>query len=144
MTKLVMALGGAGLAALATVLAVALGGTGGSPTPVGSTATAERTTTTVDDISGPCDEAEHRNDPRCTSVPAPAQTVETGDRREPGEDVRGPCDEAEHRNDPRCTGAAGMQEDRSGPGSGDDHDHSGPGRGSDDDENRSGSNSGRG
>ena len=62
-----------------------------------------------DDISGPCDEAEHRNDPRCTgaSTPAPAPTtgVTTADDDGPG-DISGPCDEAEHRNDPRCTGAA--------------------------------------
>ena len=66
-----------------------------------------------DDVSGPCDEAEHANDPRCTGA-----TVRTEDRaREPGEDVRGPCDEAEHANDPRCTGVG---VDPSEPSGGDD------------------------
>jgi hypothetical protein len=118
MTKLLIALGGAGLAALATVLAVALGDTGSrTPTLATNTATTTRTA-----------------------------TVE--ERREAGEDVRGPCDEAEHANDPRCTGIAATGDDRSGPGGREhdddaDEDHSGPGRGSDDDD-RSGCNSGRG
>jgi hypothetical protein len=127
-----------------------------------STGTTEttRTTQTGEDLSGPCDEAEHANDPRCTGA-APAGRTTTGDDdrrdhgvREPGEDVRGPCDEAEHANDPRCTGAAeaGDRDDdrrggNSGPGGGHDDDdrddHSGRG-GGDDDDDRSGSNSGRG
>jgi hypothetical protein len=93
------------------------------------------------DISGPCDEAEHANDPRCTGVQAPP--LPAGD----GVDVSGPCDEAEHANDPRCTGAlAPRVED------GDDHrrggdefeDHSGPGRGGDDFDDDDHSGSGRG
>jgi hypothetical protein len=73
------------------------------------------------DISGPCDEAEHANDPRCTGVQAPP--LPAGD----GVDVSGPCDEAEHANDPRCTGAGGAGRlDNSGPGS------MGSGRGLDD------------
>jgi hypothetical protein len=147
MTKLVMALGGAGLAAIATVLAVALAGTGSSTPTVGTL------TTGGADISGPCDEPEHRSDPRCGGVAGTTATVRTNTTtttttgREPGEDVRGPCDEAEHVNDPRCTGAG--TDDRSGPGRGGDDDHdddddrSGRGRGGGDD-NRSGSNSGRG
>ena len=96
-------------------------------------------TTTGGDISGPCDEPEHRNDPRCTGVTTPPATG-----REAGEDVRGPCDEPQHRNDPRCTGAA-PDDDRSGPGGGaEDDDRSGPGDGDDDRDDRSGSNSGRG
>jgi hypothetical protein len=98
------------------------------------------------DVSGPCDEAEHANDPRCggaggtTTAPAP------------GVDISGPCDEAEHANDPRCTGVAprveddnrhdrlddhGGDVDNSGPGSFDD-DHSGSGHGGDDDGGNSG------
>jgi hypothetical protein len=106
------------------------------------------------DVSGPCDEAEHANDPRCggTTAPAPAQP-------QGGVDISGPCDEAEHANDPRCTGVTprvedddapghdrgddhgddrdeGERHDNSGPGNGDDdaeeHDNSGPGNGDDD------------
>jgi hypothetical protein len=61
-------------------------------------------------------------------------------------DISGPCDETEHANDPRCTGADGaeLDEDNSGPGSGnddndDDDDHDDDHGGDDD---RSGSNSG--
>jgi hypothetical protein len=121
MTKLLIALGGASLAALATALTLALGGNGGS-TPTFATQT-----TPTADISGPCDEVEHANDPRCTGGTA-TTPARADDRREPGEDVRGPCDEAD--------------EDRV-----EDEDHSGPGHGSDDedhDDDRSGSNSGRG
>ncbi len=74
MTKLLLGvlsaavLGAGGLAA-----AVGLGE--GQPAPVvslpaASTGTTTETTTgmTTDDISGPCDEAEHRHDPRCTGA----------------------------------------------------------------------------
>ncbi len=74
MTKLVMALGGAGLAAFATMLTVALGGGGSSLERVGTF------TPPSADISGPCDEAEHRNDPRCTGVAAAATTTTTTTR----------------------------------------------------------------
>ena len=110
------------------------------------------------DISGPCDEAEHANDPRCTGVQVPGDDDdrEVADDDGPG-DISGPCDEAEHANDPRCTGvqvagdddddgdddaidhhrrghgSGDEAEDNSGPGSGDDdHDSSGPGSGGDD------------
>jgi hypothetical protein len=109
------------------------------------------------DISGPCDEAEHANDPRCAGVVVAATTAPsttapstTGPSTVPsttvpsttvpgGVDISGPCDEAEHANDPRCTGGvvagnggSGSSDDGSnrGPGS-DDHDH-------DDDDDRSG------
>jgi hypothetical protein len=119
------------------------------------------------DVSGPCDEAEHVNDPRCTGAvatptpaptpapavapavtpaptpapaPAPAATPAPANR---AVDISGPCDEAEHANDPRCTGAAGARgDDRS-----DDHRGRGRGRGGDDnrsDDNRSNDSSGRG
>ncbi|MGH2557209.1 MAG: hypothetical protein ACRDHO_16080, partial [Actinomycetota bacterium] len=67
--------------------------------------------------SGPCDEAEHANDPRCAGVSAP--TAGQNDQAARGIDVSGPCDEAEHANDPRCTGGAGAADDNSGPGSDD-------------------------
>ncbi|MCP9486817.1 MAG: hypothetical protein MSC30_13225 [Gaiellaceae bacterium MAG52_C11] len=108
--------------------------------PAGTTSA---TTTEADDISGPCDEAEHANDPRCTGTgtstgadddPVPAGTTIGTD------DVSGPCDEPEHANDPRCTGigTTNDDDDRSGPGGADDDDRSGSdddssGRGSGDD-----------
>jgi hypothetical protein len=106
------------------------------------------------DISGPCDEVEHANDPRCAGVTVPRAAAGVGGvdisgpcdevehANDPrcagvtvpraaagvgGVDISGPCDEAEHANDPRCTGAAGARSDNSGPGSA----HSG--RGPDDD-----------
>jgi hypothetical protein len=76
MTKLLLAvlsaavLGAGGLAA-----AAGLGGF--EPAPVlslpaaSTTGTTEQTVTADDDDrSGPCDEAEHRNDPRCTATGA--------------------------------------------------------------------------
>lgn len=106
------------LAAVAVVggLAFATGGGGSAPAP-----------STVD-VSGPCDEAEHANDPRCTGVTGAAAG---DDAREPGEDISGPCDEAEHASDPRCTGGAvaADDDDRSGPSG-----SSGPGRSGGDDD----------
>jgi hypothetical protein len=119
----------------------------------GTTGAATRGTTTTDnaeDISGPCDEAEHANDSRCTGAqaPAPAPAVPGVTTDEAGEDVSGPCDEAEHANDPRCTGGVDTDDDHG------DNDRSGRGRGGGDDgggdedrggdDDRSGSNSGRG
>jgi hypothetical protein len=86
-------------------------------TTVPGTTTNDDTTTptstleTGEDVSGPCDEAEHASDPRCTGK-APAD--ERGDREDAGDDRA-------HSN--------------RGPG-GDDHgddDRSGSNRGSDDD-----------
>jgi uncharacterized membrane protein YgcG len=140
------------LGIFAAVVVAAVGPSDGTSTlPASSTrttdATTDRTTTSQDnagvDISGPCDESDHANDPRCAGVnvpaaPAPAQS---------GVDISGPCDEAEHANDPRCTGV-GLGDDgrvdNSGPGNGDDIDddssssgsggggNSGPGGGDDD------------
>ena len=94
----------------------------------GTTETTETTETTTtddtttapgddaaEDISGPCDEAELANDPRCTGADAPAD--DNGAPAQTGEDVSGPCDEAEHADDPRCTGTGGERVDNSGPGS---------------------------
>ena len=157
MTKLLIGLLGAGVIATGGYAAatgvdadpartVSLpGATSTGETTTADTTTAATTTDDVDDISGPCDEAEHRNDPRCTGVatqapapaPAPATTTDDGD-------ISGPCDEAEHANDPRCTGGAQADDDRSGRGSDDDDDDDNSGRGGDDDDDRSGSNSGKG
>jgi hypothetical protein len=131
-------------------------------------ASSSTTTETAEDVPGPCDEPEHRNDPRCAAATASTTTASTttttestttttttetrgrdkDDAREPGEDVRGPCDEAEHANDPRCTGAAPEGDDdrrgsNSGPGGGEDSGSGSSGRGGSDDD-RSGSNSGSG
>jgi hypothetical protein len=99
--------------------------TGPTAASVSTSTEEDATTTSRVDVSGPCDEAEHANDPRCTgdaAVEAPAGA---------GVDISGPCDEAEHANDPRCTGAAGGDDDRRnrGPGGGGDDDrkdNSGP------------------
>jgi hypothetical protein len=126
---------------------------GGSNSPTLDTSTLATTTVEDDgqagiDISGPCDEAEHANDPRCAGVAQAATTTTTvADDDRVGEDISGPCDEAEHANDPRCTGAQADDDDRHGrnrgpggddDGRGDDHGgNSGPGgnsgRGGDDD-----------
>jgi hypothetical protein len=118
--------------ALFGILAAVVVASQGADDPAGTTDTVtdtvERTTTVEDnpdrvrddddaggDISGPCDEAEHANDPRCTG-----QGPAAGDDRAPaqGGDISGPCDEAEHAIDPRCTGApTGGRLDNSGPGS---------------------------
>jgi hypothetical protein len=109
-----------------------------------TTATVRTAATTAGDVSGPCDEAEHANDPRCAPGNGRHHAA-AGDKHggvqgndanaaneaEIGEDVSGPCDEAEHANDPRCApgvpaGQAGEDEgadddpgevDNSGPGS---------------------------
>ena len=102
-------------------------------------------TTTVEkpgDVSGPCDEAEHANDPRCDGHQRP-EDGRGNDENEDAGDISGPCDEAEHANDPRCTGAGGDRVDNSGPGSansghghgdddGDHEDNSGPGNAQED------------
>ena len=131
------------LAAFAVGGGLALATGGGSSSGIDLTgSTTEIGTTTGDDagdISGPCDEPEHANDPRCTGVTVPGAGDDNGDDDGPG-DISGPCDEAEHANDPRCTGAApadssgpgpgGQEDDNSGPSHGDDN--SGPGGGDDD------------
>src|SRR5262249_7414062 len=81
--------------------------------PATSTQAADTTSTpgTTVDVSGPCDEAEHANDPRCAGAQRPednnGQTTTTGDR--PGHDV-GDDNPGEHGN-------RGPGSDNSGPGS---------------------------
>jgi hypothetical protein len=113
------------------------------PVGTGTTTTTERTTTTEDnpnrvgkddnaagDISGPCDEAEHANDPRCNGQ-APAAGDDQAPAQGGGVDISGPCDEAEHAGDPRCTGAptggGTTDDDRGGDNSGPGSSNSGPG-----------------
>jgi hypothetical protein len=136
----------AGVAAAGSLPGLSGGGSN-SPTlstPGLATTTVEDDGQVGEDISGPCDEAEHANDPRCTGV-APATTTTAGDDDdEAGEDISGPCDEAEHANDPRCTGVAPQagDDDRA-----DDGDRHGTNRGHGGDDDRGddhGGNSGRG
>ena len=138
----------------AVVVAAVDSPNGASTLPASSTGTTEttetdRTATSTTpnggvDISGPCDEAEHANDPRCAGAQAPP--AGPAPPQGGGMDISGPCDEAEHANDPRCTGAGtgAGRFDNSGPGSvnsgrDDDFDdddgfddHSGSGHGGDD------------
>ncbi len=115
---------------IAGIVGVALAADGPSafePDPLAvPTGTAAGTTTTGApvDVSGPCDEAEHANDPRCVGVTVPRVVAPAP----AGVDIRGPCDEVEHASDPRCTGSAADRGDNSGPGSA----HSGRGSGDDD------------
>jgi hypothetical protein len=57
-----------------------------STTPIAAPAPAQRT-----DVSGPCDEAEHRNDPRCAGSKAPTRTTTVDDKsgRNSGRDDSG-------------------------------------------------------
>ena len=75
------------------------------------------------DISGPCDEAEHANDPRCTGAPS-----DRVDNSGPGSVNSGRDDDVDDDHG---------DEDHSGPGRGGDDDggddHSGHGGGGDDD-----------
>jgi hypothetical protein len=90
----------------------------------------------VVDVRGPCDEAEHANDPQCA-----AQQVREDDARERGEDRRGREDERRGREDENEREAEDRDEDEheadddnSGPGSSNrgPSDNSGPGSGGDD------------
>ena len=65
-----------GAGALAT-LALAGAGLGGTLAPAGFAASR----TTAEDISGPCDEAEHANDPRCKGGAATARADDHGRHR---------------------------------------------------------------
>ena len=116
MMRLVMGLGGAGLAALATVLAVAWAGT------PDTTATRSTAPPPAAEIRGPCDETEHAGDPRCTGAAiAPRQNDD-----QVAEDV----------GDDDPAGENERSDDRGR--------HSGHGDDSGNDDDRSGSNSGRG
>jgi len=95
-------------------VAIAAGGGGGSSSPLAqvapTTSTVDSTTTTEDeaeDVSGPCDEAEHANDPRCGgAVPGAGATTD-------GDDDRDRDDDREDRSGPN-RGSDGGHEDHSG------------------------------
>jgi hypothetical protein len=115
---------------------VAFGSSNDGQVPTTTTTTTTTTDGGAEDISGPCDEAEHANDPRCAPGGDRDDDGRGRDHPEddagnvgdvnpgvvnPGVDISGPCDEAEHANDPRCTGAIPVGDDdrvdNSGPGS---------------------------
>ena len=146
------------LLAIGGGVGVAAATSGGSDDPIGATAPSSTLGTTTEDrsarepgedVSGPCDEAEHANDPRCAGVQVPEDddAVVDDDVGEVGEDISGPCDEAEHANDPRCTGAAGGDARDDDSGHSGHSGNSGPGSshsGSDDDDSDDGGHSGHG
>ena len=109
-----------GLLAAGTAVVLAAGDDAPAPT---TPATDAR-----EDVSGPCDEAEHANDPRCAPGGAEDRDDDGRGRAHPeddgvvdddrdddgdevGEDISGPCDEAEHADDPRCTGEIPADDD---------------------------------
>ena len=99
--------------------------TTGATTTNRTTTTGTTTTTGGVDISGPCDEAEHANDPRCTGVP------------QAGDD-RGRDDDGDRHGRNRGPGGGGDDDDNSGHGGDDDNSGSGGGNsghgGGDDDD----------
>jgi hypothetical protein len=116
-----------GVFAAVVVAAVGPSDDAASTMPAGATTETKGTTTAEVptrrdagvDISGPCDEAEHANDPRCAGVQVPRGAA-GAPTPQPGVDISGPCDEAEHIGDPRCTGVGAGDAgriDNSGPGS---------------------------
>jgi hypothetical protein len=99
---------------------------GGSDTPTLDTPTLRTTTDATtsteaaEDISGPCDEAEHANDPRCTGVAPQGRDDDDADDVDHGDRNRGPGGgDDDHGDD---------QGENSGPGGG----NSGHGGGDDD------------
>ena len=100
----------AALAAMGVALAIAVvaAGSGGADPlelePIGATTPVTTSTEAPNDVSGPCDEAEHGNDPRCAGVGAAGDDGEnTGD-----DDINDDDDDNNHDDD----------DDRSGSNSG--------------------------
>jgi hypothetical protein len=58
--------------------------------------TAERQNEAGEDVSGPCDEAEHANDPRCTGAAVPNRADDSGDHSGRGSSGH---DDSGHRGD---------------------------------------------
>jgi hypothetical protein len=71
-------MGATGLATLALAGAAFGGALSPGDASASSGTTTATTARTAEDVSGPCDEAEHRNDPRCTGA---ARAVERRDDR---------------------------------------------------------------
>jgi hypothetical protein len=88
----------------------------------------------VVDISGPCDEAEHANDPRCTGGAAAAgDNSGPGNGNTEGRDNSGPSENSGPGNADDDDDADEDDEDNSGPGHGDDDEDDDSGSGGDDD-----------
>jgi hypothetical protein len=155
--------------ALFGILAAVVVASQGADDPAGTTETVtdtvERTTTVEDnpkreradddaqngvDISGPCDEAEHTNDPRCGGQPTTAPQGDDNpgaddnrvDNSGPGSQNSGPGsvnsgrdDEAgdDRGNDDEVENEVEVEHHGGGDDSGGDDDHSGHGGGGDDD-----------
>jgi hypothetical protein len=117
-TKLIASTGLAAMLLAGAGLAAGLS----APGAIASGTTTTATSSSVEDISGPCDEAEHRNDPRCTGV-----AVAAPPRAKAGDDNQ-TAKSRKHRR--------GKGKGRSG--------HGGSDRSGHDGSDRSGSNSGRG
>ena len=127
MTKLLIGLLGAGV--IATGGYAAASGVDADPARTVSlpAATTEATTATdtVEDVSGPCDEAEHRNDPRCTgasspAAPAPAAAAATTTADDRGDDNVGDDHRGRDHDGDDDSGhrSGGGDDDRSGSNSG--------------------------
>jgi|SRR5215212_8575330 hypothetical protein len=93
--------------------------------------TEAKTTETGEDVSGPCDEAEHANDARCAGG-----TTTANDDRADDDRGRETDDDADDAEDNRGRGRDHEDADRGG------EDHSGRSHSGGDDGDRSGSNSG--
>jgi hypothetical protein len=97
----------------------------GSPSNSLSTSTGTDTTPTVgtttgEDVSGPCDEAEHASDPRCIGVAgAPRDDDRRGPNRGPG---RGDDDRRDDNSGPGSAHDRNSNEGNSGRGGGDNSD----------------------
>jgi hypothetical protein len=106
------------------------------------------TTSMPDDVSGPCDEAEHADDPRCTGAIAPsdddrsghdddADEIDNDDRSghtdDTDDDTVADDDDRSGHTDDTVDDDDDDDDDRSGPGDGDEVDDDDSGRGGDDD-----------
>ena len=83
-TKGIIGVASAAIISTGAIAAFAANGTQPAPQP-----------TTSVDVKGPCDEAEHANDPRCDGAEAPEDRVGAHDRK----DDHGGLNEAEHGDD---------------------------------------------
>ena len=138
--------------ALGAGAALAASRGGGSDDPVGPTTSTPAPKSTVEDVKGPCDEAEHANDPRCAGAQIPedndaaenedanhdngqadddaAENEDVNDNDQAEANNSGPGNAPDEEADEDNSGPS----ENSGPGSGgaDDGDHSGHGASDDD------------
>ena len=122
-----------------TSRASATPGASARPTAKPSPSPRRTSATSSSDLSGPCDEAEHANDPRCTGVPtrtgstatAQASASSSDDSSGSGSDSSGPGsgDSSGSGSGSGGSGGSGGSDDSSGSGSGGSDDSSGSGSG---------------